>query len=805
MGRNKSNNMHKFIPRLYKLKLEIVILVEIRVKQEKASQFVLSSDQHVHYGVYDKLGSLKYWLTAISAHNQLDNRKALWKDIVNLHQSIRGPWCAMCDFNNAVRAQGRIGGRMVVEAEYKGMQEMMLKSGLSEMDSVGNYNTWSNKHVTSIIYSRIDRVLGNVDWFNGSMDKVLKILPPSVSDHALLCVDGKVHKGNRRLKYYNCMADMTEYEEVVRHSWNKPLHGEPMLVLWSKLQRLKPELTKFSRSMSNVTQELEKARKELEISQTNLTKNRMDAEAVDKVKECTDSVIKWNELEENMLKQRAKIDWLRMHDGNNAYFYASIKTKYQNKSMQVLHQCDGTVLTEKEDIHNEVMTYYKNIMGTTPSTLKHVDIEAMRNGKQVTKSQGDTRIAKVTEEEIYNALKGIGDLKAYGIDGYGAKNFKSSCQIIKDDVMATAQDFFKKGNLFRAFNGTIVTLILKNVQAKIVKEYMPIIGCTTFYKIFSKGMTNRLGKVLQDVIHQSQTTFVPCQVIHNHILLAFELMKGYARKGGTPRCMMQIDIQKAYDMVRRGIRQGDRISPLLFVILMEYMNITMAKMQKNPNFNHHSLTVNQSKCKMFCGGMKNDVAAVQNLTGFAVGQLPLRYLGVPLLCKKLNLNHYLPMVDRITSRIRHWTAKLLSRAGRIQLGNTITTAIAQYWMHCFPLLKFVIHKIDALCRSFVGTSKSEVSRKSPLAWKKTCSPIHQGGLNIINLEVWNSITLLKCLWNLCMKLDNLWVKWVHVYYLKGVDVQTVCIPKTCSWILTAIINKRSFIPLIHLIRTWYLL
>lgn len=66
------------------------------------------------------------------------------------------------------------------------------------------------------------------------------------------------------------------------------------------------------------------------------------------------------------------------------------------------------------------------------------------------------------------------------------------------------------------------------------------------------------------------------------------------------------------------------------------------------------LIMNHSKCKLFCGGMENDVVdAVQNLTGFVVGQFPIRYLGVSLSCKKLNLNHYLPVVDRITSRIRH--------------------------------------------------------------------------------------------------------------------------------------------------------
>ena len=62
--------------------------------------------------------------------------------------------------------------------------------------------------------------------------------------------------------------------------------------------------------------------------------------------------------------------------------------------------------------------------------------------------------------------------------------------------------------------------------------------------------------MIQDIVHTSQAAFVPGQVIHNHILLATELMKGYTRKGGTPRCMMQIDLQKAYDMVDWGALEG---------------------------------------------------------------------------------------------------------------------------------------------------------------------------------------------------------------------------------------------------------
>ncbi|XP_058741419.1 uncharacterized protein LOC131613795 [Vicia villosa] len=82
-------------------------------------QLVSSTDQYMHCGVYDKMGSFMFWLTGIYALNQLEKRRVLWKDMITLHQSIRGPWCAMGDFNNVAGAQDRIGGNMVVESEYK--------------------------------------------------------------------------------------------------------------------------------------------------------------------------------------------------------------------------------------------------------------------------------------------------------------------------------------------------------------------------------------------------------------------------------------------------------------------------------------------------------------------------------------------------------------------------------------------------------------------------------------------------------------------------------------------------------------
>ncbi|CAK8564550.1 unnamed protein product [Lathyrus sativus] len=250
-----------------------------------------------------------------------------------------------------------------------------------------------------------------------------------------------------------------------------------------------------------------------------------------------------------------------------------------------------------------------------------------------------------------------------------------------------------------------------------------------------------MGKMLPNIINLSQVAFVPGQIIHNHIMLAYELLKGYTRKGGTPRAMIQLNLQKACDMMdwhaletvlremgipsrftswimkmvttatytfsvngeptdvmqaKRRIRQGRLISPMLFVVVMEYLISLLAKMQLDPNFNSHakcerrgithltfaddillfcrgdvvsvemllntvknlstatSLIMNPSKCNIYFGGTDRDARnKMQEITNFKEGQLPVRYFDVPLTYKKLHTNHYLPLIDRIMTRIRY--------------------------------------------------------------------------------------------------------------------------------------------------------
>ncbi|CAK8543759.1 unnamed protein product [Lathyrus sativus] len=719
------------------------------------------------------------------------------------------------------------------------------------------------------------------------METTLKFLPPNISDHAMLyLVYNQEHrKPPRQFKFSNCIIELPGYDTLVKKNSDGHIRGSPMFVLWHKLKRLKHGLKQFSKPLSDIKTKLISARNILEETQEQLRNDRMNTNLIGKAKDLAEAVISLNEMEWKILHQRAKIDWIRKGDVNNQYFYAAIKSRHYSNCLSNLKKSDGSQITIKPDIEDEVIKFYSNLMGKDAETINHIDIKAMRMGKQLDINQREYLTIPISENDITKALKGIGDLKAPGLGGYGAKIFKASWSIIKADVIATVKEYFETGKLYKAFNVTVVSLIPKDHDACEIKDYRPIAVYTIFYKIISKILTDRLGTVIPSVVNHNQAAFIPGQNIHNHIMLATELLKGYTRKEGTTRIMMQLDLQKAYDMVnwkalecimkemgfpnkfiqwimlgittvsyrfnimgeytdilqaKRGIRQGDPLSPMLFVLIMEYMNRMLVKMQRDPNFNYHAkceklkitnltfaddvllfcrgdcislqmilrtfrdfsnstgLIMNPNKCRIYFGGLDNEKRRMmKELSGFQEGTLPFKYLGIPLSGKKLNINHFMPLVDRIVARIHHWSSKLLSYARRIQLVKSIVAAMVQYWLHCIPLPKSVIRKIDSICRSFIWTGKDTVSRKCHVAWKRTCCPAAQGGLNLINLQIWNNVLLLKCLWNLCNKTDTLWVKWIHIHYLKGNHVMNYATKNHNSWIMRGILKQRDIMDLIR--------
>lgn len=48
-----------------------------------------------------------------------------------------------------------------------------------------------------------------------------------------------------------------------------------------------------------------------------------------------------------------------------------------------------------------------------------------------------------------------------------------------------------------------------------------------------------------------------------------------------------------------------------------------------------------------------------------------------------------------------------------------------------------------------------------------CQPQSDGGMNMIDIGIWNKAAISKLLWNMCTKKDKLWIQWIYSYYVKG--------------------------------------
>lgn len=160
-------------------------------------------------------------------------------------------------------------------------------------------------------------------------------------------------------------------------------------------------------------------------------RNKQDGSILVQIQQYTEDIIKLHEHGHQRIMQRLKLDWIRQGDDNSRFFFASLKTRQNRKLIKFLQKDDGELVTDQHSIEMEIMNFYKGLMGDSMNCIKQIDVEAMRGGSQVQIEQQEFLVSKVSSKEIEEALKGIGDCKSPGIDGYNSKIFKNCWQIMK--------------------------------------------------------------------------------------------------------------------------------------------------------------------------------------------------------------------------------------------------------------------------------------------------------------------------------------------------------------------------------------
>lgn len=360
--------------------------------------------------------------------------------------------------------------------------------------------------------------------------------------------------------------------------------------------------------------------------------------------------------------------------------------------------------------------------------------------------------------DIRNALFMMDSYKSPGPDGFSPLFFKHYWHIVGIDVIKAVQCAFSSGYNIRELNHTFLAIIPKIPGASKVEQYRPIALCNVVFKLITKIVANRLRHVLGKIVSPTQAAFIPGRNITDNTILHHELMFHINnRKGKQGYMAIKIDMAKAYDRVdwsllrsilalhgfsppfidlisncistpsfsilvngsphglfnaSRGIRQGDPLSPTLFIVFFDLLSRIITKAEEEGKV--HGVKVSQSSppishlmyaddLTIYCRASANEAreiskclrlfsewsgqavnlskssvhfskntgqsmrATVLHILGMGECSHNVKYLGMPFCRYKLKSTAFKDIIENVETKLSGWKTRVLSYAGRSTL------------------------------------------------------------------------------------------------------------------------------------------